>query len=88
MVEDLSGVVEDGRDVADGGRGGRGGGGGNYLLQRKVLVRGAGEELVQVVDIGLEVLAVVESNGAGADHRLECIRRVRELYKRKHSSVI
>ena len=88
MVEDLSGVVEDGRDVADGGRGGRGGGGGNYLLQRKVLVRGAGEELVQVVDIGLEVLAVVESNGAGADHRLKGVSCVRELYKRKHSSMI
>ena len=77
VVEDLAGVVEDSavRLLDD-------------FLQGEVLVGAAREEFVQVVDIGLEVLAVVESDGTGADHRLECISCVRELYKRKHNSGI
>ena len=86
VVEDLAGVVEDGRGVAGRSRRGRRGGRSHDFLQREAFPGGAGEEFVQVVDVGLEVLAVMEADGTGADHGLQRIVRVGKLYERKHSS--
>ena len=73
VVEDLAGVVEDGavRLLDD-------------LVQREAFPGGAGEELVQVVDVGLEVLAVMEADGTGADHGLQRIVRIGEVDKCEH----
>jgi len=68
MVQDLAGVVEDGAvGVAD------------DLFQGHRLELGAGDEAVEVVDIALEVLAVVEADGVGADDRCQGIGGVREV---------
>jgi len=68
MVQDLAGVVEDGAvGVAD------------DFFQGHRLELGAGDEAVEVVDIALEVLAVVERDGIGADDRCQGIGRVREV---------
>ena len=104
VVEDLAGVVEDGRgrqgcgrsgsdgDRSSCGRGGsRGGrrcGRGHYFLQREAVPGRSGEELVQVVDVGLEVLAVVEADGAGADHGLQRVVGIGELNESEHVSVV
>ena len=73
VVEDLAGVVEDGavRLLDD-------------LFQREAFPGGAGEELVQVVDVGLEVLAVMEADGTGADHGLQRTVRIGEVDKCEH----
>ena len=65
VVQDLAGVVEDGA-----------GGLPDDLLERLVLQARAGQELVQVVHIGLQVLAVVECQRAGADDRFQGVRCV------------
>ncbi len=74
VVQDLAGVVEDGagRSLFD------------DLLKREVLVGRAGEELVEVVHIGLQMLAVVESDGAGADDGLECVGSVGKVDELEH----
>ena len=77
VVEDLAGVVEDGAvRLLD------------YLVQGKALVRAAGEEFIQVVDVSLEVLAVVEADGAGADHGLQRVVGIGELNESEHVSVV
>ena len=68
MVQDLAGVVEDG---AVSGK--------DDFFQGLRLILGAGDEAVEVVDIALEVLAVVEADGVGADDRCQGIGRVREV---------
>jgi len=73
VVQDLAGVVEEGAiGLAD------------DFFQGEVLQAAAGQELVQVVDIGLQVLAMVEFEGARADYGLQRIGRVRELNEGIH----
>ena len=68
MVQDLAGVVEDGAvGIAD------------DLFQGHRLELGAGNEAVQVVDIALQVLAVVKADGIGTDDRRQGIGRIREV---------
>lgn len=68
MVQDLAGVVEDGAvGIAD------------DFFQGHRLELGAGDKAVEVVDIALEVLAVVEADGVGADDRCQGIGGVREV---------
>ena len=75
VVQDLAGVVEDGAfGVA------------HDLLQREVFETAAGKKLVQVVHIGLQVLAVVKADGLGADDRCQGIGCVRELNECEHMS--
>ena len=64
MVQDLAGVVEDGA----------GGLGHNPFLGHR-LELGAGDEFVEVVHVGLQVLAVVEGQGLCADDGLEGAQR-------------
>ena len=68
MVQDLAGVVEDGAIGLE-----------HDVFQRHRLELGAGDEAVEVVDIALEVLAVVEADGVGADDRCQGIGGVREV---------
>ncbi len=56
MVKDLAGVVEEGA-----------GGLADDFFEGEVFEAAAGEEFVEVVDVGLEVFAVVEGEGACAD---------------------
>ena len=65
VVQDLAGVVEDGA-----------GGLGHNLLQGHRLELGAGDEFVEVVHVGLQVLAVVEGQGPGTDDGLEGVDRI------------
>ena len=75
VVEDLAGVVENraGRSRAD------------DLLQRQAFELAAGQELVQIGDVTGKVLAVVELQRPGADHRLERIQRIGQVNQCKHS---
>ena len=68
MVQDLAGVVEDG---AVSGK--------DDFFQGLRLILGAGDKAVEVVDIALEMLAVVEADGVGADDRCQGIGGVREV---------
>ena len=68
VVQNLAGVVEDGAIGLE-----------DNLFQRHRLELGAGDEAVEVVDIALQVLAVVKADGIGADDRCQCIGRVREV---------
>ena len=71
VVQDLSGVVEDSAlGAAD------------DFFQGFSLEFGAGDKLVQVVHIGLQVLSVVERQGLVADDRGQ--GGIRERNKRKH----
>ena len=65
VVQDLAGVVEDGA-----------GGLGHNLLQGHRLELGAGDEFVEVVHVGLQVLAVVEGQGLRADDGFEGVDRI------------
>ena len=80
VVQDLAGVVEDGfaRRPFDRLRD-RLGRCDHNLLQGHRLELGAGDEFVEVVHVGLQVLAVVEGQGAGADDGLERVEGVREV---------
>ena len=73
MIQDLAGVVEDGLRFLDFARND------NDLFEGFILELGAGDEAVEVVDIALEVLAVVEADGVGADDRCQGIGGVREV---------
>ena len=75
MVQDLAGVVEDGGEGA--GRGAHGGRD-DDLLQGHGLELRAGDEFVEIVHVGLQVLAVVEGEGLGTDRGRESIERVRQ----------
>ena len=68
VVEDLAGIVE---DAALGFF--------HDLFQRHRLERRAGNEFVEVVHVALEVLAVVEFEGLGADHRRQGVLGVRKI---------
>ena len=68
MVEDLAGVVEDAA-----------GGLLHDIHEVQALETAAGEELEEVVDIGLEVLAVVEGDGLRADGRRQRFGRIRQV---------
>ena len=80
VVQDLAGVVEDGlagrpfdrlRD--------RPGRLGHNILQRHRLELRAGDEFIEVVHIALQVLPVVEFQGACANDGLQPVQRVREV---------
>ena len=71
VVQYLAGIVENGA----------GGGVADNLLQGQVLEGAAGEEFVQVVNVGLEVLSVVEGKGPGADYGFQRIWRVWKFYQ-------
>ena len=68
MIQNLAGVVEDG---AVSGK--------DDFFQGLRLKLSAGDKAVEVVDIALEVLAVVEADGVGADDRCQGIGGVREV---------
>ncbi len=74
VVEDLAGIVEDGAcwGLAD------------YLLQGEAFKSAAWKQFVQVVDIGLQVLSVMERQGLGTDKRFKRIGCVRKFYKCEH----
>ena len=76
MIQDLAGVVEDG-----GQRAHRGADGGldDDVFQGHRLELGAGDELVKIVNITLQMLAVVEGEGLGADRGRKGVGRVREV---------
>ena len=73
VIQDLAGVVEEGAIGLE-----------DDFFQGKVLQAAAGQELVQIIDIPLQVLAVVEFESARADHGFQRIRRVRELDEGEH----
>ena len=70
MVEYLAGIVEyrTSRYLS------------NNVLKRHTLIVTARKELVQVVDIGLKVLAMMERQGLGTDHWLQGIASIGEFY--------
>ncbi len=71
VVQDLPGIVED-----------RAFGLANDFFKGHILERGAGNQFVEVVDVGLEVFAVVEGKGLGTDDGFEgvgCVRKVDEF---------
>ena len=69
VVQDLAGVVEDGFRFLDCARN-------DNLLERHRLELSAGDEFVEVVHVGLQVLAVVEGQGLRADDGLEGALRI------------
>ena len=74
VVEDLAGIVEDAAfgTLYD-------------LLKALALEWSACYGSVEVVDVGLEVFSVMESDGFGAEHRLQCIGRIGECNQFEHS---
>ena len=74
VVPDLGGVVE---DLALGGA--------HDVLERQVLILGAGNELVQVVHVGLMVLAVMVFDGLGGDVRAQRVLGEWQWRKLNHS---
>ena len=64
MIQDLASVVEDGRERPHRGPHGRLD---DDVFQGHRLELGAGDEFVEIVDITLQMLAVVERQGLGAD---------------------
>ena len=67
MVEDLAGVVEEGT------------GGFRYdLFERQLFQAAAGQQLVEIIHIGLQMLAMVEGQGAGADDGIQGVQAVGE----------
>ena len=83
MIQDLAGIVEDGGEGPDRGTDG----GLNYdVLQGHRHKLRAGDELVEVIDITLQMLAVVEGQGLGANRGCQCIGRVREVNQGEHSA--
>ncbi len=66
VVEYLPGIVEDGA----------GGCAAHNLFQCHILKSAAWQQLVEIVHIGLQVLAVVETERIGADDLFQCIGRV------------
>ena len=54
------------------------------LFQRKAFVSTAGKQFVEVVDVGLQVLAMVEFERLGADHWCQSVFGVREVDECEH----
>jgi len=75
VVPDLGRVVEDG-DLLGVARGG-----GHDLGERLVGEVGARDQLVQVVHVALVVLAVVEADGVGGDHRVQRVVGIGQLHQ-------
>ena len=80
VIQDLAGVVEDGgrfRGVLRQAQEppGMRGGGNNDFLQGFVLKVGTCDEFVEIINIGLQVLPVVESQCLVADHRRQGLIR-------------
>ena len=73
MVQNLAGVVEEGAF-----------GLAHNLFEGFILQPAARKEAVEVVDIALQVLAVVKADGIGTDRRCQGIGRVRELNECEH----
>ena len=71
VVQNLPSVVEDGAfGFAD------------DFFERHILERSVGNQFIEVVDVGLEVFAVVEGKGLGTDDGFEgvgCVREVNEF---------
>ena len=77
VVEDLSGVVEEGA------------GGFHYdLFEGETFEAAAGQEFVEVVHVGLEVFAVVEAEGLRADHGFERVGSIGEGLVFEHIRVV
>ena len=81
MIQDLPRIIED-----RGERPHRGPHRGfdDDVFQGHRLELGAGDELVEVIDITLQVLAVVERKGLGANRRRQRLGRIREVNQVKH----
>ena len=81
MIQDLPSIVED-----RGKRSHRGPHSGldDDVLQGHRLELGADDEFVEVIDITLQVLAVVEGQGLGANRRRQRLGRIREVNQVKH----
>ena len=74
---DLAGIVEDGfAGRSFGGLRIRPGGGNHNLLERKPLVGRPCNELIQIVHVALQVLAVVKSERAGGNDGLQRVNRI------------
>ena len=73
MVQNLAGVVEESAF-----------GLAHDLFEGFILQPAARKEAVEVVDIALQVLAVVKADGIGTDRRCQGIGRVRELDECEH----
>ena len=77
VVQDLAGVVEDGFSGRSFDRLRiRPGGGDHNLFERKPLVGRPGNELIQIVHVALQVLAVVKSERAGGNDGLQRVNRI------------
>ncbi len=73
VIQDLPGVIENAAfGFAD------------DFFEGHILERSAGNQFVEIVDVGLEVFAVVEGKGLGTDDRFEGIRCVREFDEFMH----
>ena len=78
MVKDLASVIEDWARVRCR----------EYnLFQGFAFKNGALDELIEVIHIALQMLAVVETDCVGADYRLQCVFREWEQKKFKHVKV-
>ncbi len=76
MIQNLAGVIE---HTASGLC--------HNLFQKQGLILRAGDEFVEVVHIGLEVLAVVEGQGLRGDDGLEGVDGIREVDQVEHGMV-
>ena len=76
VVEDLAGIVEEGA-----------GGFRHDLFERQLFQAAAGQQLIQVVHIGLQMLAVVEGQGAGADDGIQGVQSIGEGDQGKHGVI-
>ena len=77
MIQDLTSVIENAA-----------GGLCHNLFQGHGLILGAGDEFVEVVHIGLEVLAVVEGQGLSGNDGLERVDGIREVDQVEHGMAI
>ena len=81
MVQDLAGVVKYGLRFLDSACGCARN---DNLFQRHGLVVCTGNEFVQVINIALQVLAVVKLQGTGGDDGLERVDGIREIDQAEH----
>ena len=73
MIQDLPGVIEHRAARAA-----------NNLLQRQPVKLRPRQRRIQIVDIPLQMLPMMERQRPRADHRLQRLRRVRQINKCKH----
>ena len=77
MIQYLASVVEDGFRFLGSARN-------DNLFQGHGLILRAGDEFIEVVHIGLEVLAVVEGQGLDGDDGLEGVEGISEVDQVEH----